>query len=222
MQGSGLFVDHYAALKLEGGASLDEIKRSFRRLAKSHHPDISHDDGLKFLEIYTAYRILVDPDSRKDYDTIYLGRKNGDRARDLIYRQCIRIPSSRFVFPGSMAGLARKGLMRKSLRPRDRRIFLRIDYDLELPLHRDEMRKPIHVTIPLISRVICPECMGSDIHCDACNGKGSRKVADRISLLIAGGLIDGQVLELDLRKFKRSAHSHFKKSTIRIKISDKQ
>ena len=63
-----VFVDHYTILGIAPGSGAEDIKRAFRGLAKIHHPDVSHDDGLRFLEIYTAYRVLRDPIERSRHD----------------------------------------------------------------------------------------------------------------------------------------------------------
>lgn len=63
--------DYYSILGVEQGASQDEIKRAYRRLARKHHPDANKDDpgaADKFKEISEAYRVLSDPEKRARYD----------------------------------------------------------------------------------------------------------------------------------------------------------
>lgn len=59
--------DHYRTLGLERGCSPEDIKRAYRRLASQHHPDKGGDTG-RFQEIEEAYRVLGDPDQRRQYD----------------------------------------------------------------------------------------------------------------------------------------------------------
>lgn len=59
--------DYYKILGVEKGASEDEIKKSFRRLAHEHHPDKGGDQQ-KFKDINEAYQILGDKDKRTKYD----------------------------------------------------------------------------------------------------------------------------------------------------------
>ncbi|WP_205512870.1 J domain-containing protein [Longitalea arenae] len=62
--------DYYKILGLPSTASLQEIKRSFRRLAQQYHPDKhggSHMAAAQFREIQEAYKTLSDPKKREAY-----------------------------------------------------------------------------------------------------------------------------------------------------------
>jgi len=64
-------MDFYILLGLERGATLNDIKRAYKRLARKHHPDINPGDRLaeqKFRQIAEAYETLSDPDRRRHYD----------------------------------------------------------------------------------------------------------------------------------------------------------
>ncbi|MDP9370861.1 MAG: DnaJ domain-containing protein, partial [Chloroflexota bacterium] len=68
--------DHYATLRVRPDASREEIERSYRRLARAHHPDLLRDaspearrraeETLK--RINGAYAVLGDPQRRRFYD----------------------------------------------------------------------------------------------------------------------------------------------------------
>ena len=63
--------DYYEVLGLSKGASADEIKKSYRQLAKKYHPDLNPDNKeaeAKFKEVNEAYEILSDPDKKEKYD----------------------------------------------------------------------------------------------------------------------------------------------------------
>jgi molecular chaperone DnaJ len=63
--------DFYQVLGVSEKASQDEIKKAYRKLAKTHHPDANRGDekaAERFKEIGEAYAVLSAPDKRKQYD----------------------------------------------------------------------------------------------------------------------------------------------------------
>lgn len=64
--------DLYRVLGVRRGATADEIRRAYRRLARQHHPDLtSEPDGpQQFAAVSRAYEILRDPVQRARYDHV--------------------------------------------------------------------------------------------------------------------------------------------------------
>jgi molecular chaperone DnaJ len=60
--------DYYEVLGVKKDASVDEIKKAFRRLAVQHHPDKEGGNEEKFKEINEAYDVLKDQSKRQRYD----------------------------------------------------------------------------------------------------------------------------------------------------------
>lgn len=62
--------DYYEILGVSKTASPEQIKKSYRNLARKHHPDVDKDVGAaeKFKEINEAYQVLADPQKRSAYD----------------------------------------------------------------------------------------------------------------------------------------------------------
>ncbi len=63
--------DYYKILGIDKGASKEEIKRAFRKLARKYHPDVNPDEaksGEKFKKINEAYSLLSDDKKREMYD----------------------------------------------------------------------------------------------------------------------------------------------------------
>src|ERR687884_756675 len=63
--------DLYKVLGVSKEASQEEIRRSYRKLARKHHPDANRDDPKaeeRFKEIQHAYEILSSPEKRREYD----------------------------------------------------------------------------------------------------------------------------------------------------------
>ncbi len=60
--------DYYSILGVAKGATQDELKKAYRKLAHTHHPDKAGGDEAKFKEINEAYGVLGDPEKRRQYD----------------------------------------------------------------------------------------------------------------------------------------------------------
>ena len=66
------FKDYYKILGLERNATQGEVKKAYRKLARTQHPDINKDVGseAKFKEISEANEVLSDPEKRAAYDQL--------------------------------------------------------------------------------------------------------------------------------------------------------
>jgi molecular chaperone DnaJ len=63
--------DYYKTLGVSKKATLSDIKKAYRKLARKYHPDLNPGDKIsesKFKEITEAYEVLKDPEKRKQYD----------------------------------------------------------------------------------------------------------------------------------------------------------
>lgn len=60
--------DYYKTLGVDKGASQEDIKKAFRKLAHQYHPDKAHGDEAKFKEANEAYQVLGDEKKRAQYD----------------------------------------------------------------------------------------------------------------------------------------------------------
>src|SRR5580692_9407714 len=74
------YKDYYESLGVPRTASADDLKKSYRKLARLYHPDVAKDKKSaeeKFKGINEAYEVLGDADKRKKYDELGADWKQG-------------------------------------------------------------------------------------------------------------------------------------------------
>lgn len=209
----------YEVLEIPFGATTEEIKTSFRHLVKQFHPDNPLTGSYsKFQILYLAYQTLTG-EGRKSYDEEF--KRN--YAREFVKRKLeehpVVLPVSRVRFTTGILELAKRGLMRKGFRNKDRRKVTGIDYDLIIDIKESEIIRPVIAVIPLTVRIVCRDCMGGDPHCPACSGRGSYKGYKNLKVEFPkSALLHGKVFEFDLSKFRPDSFTHFKKKYLRVKL----
>jgi len=193
--------DYYEVLGIQKGASADEVKTAYRRLAKRYHPDMNKDDPSaheKFKEINEAFSVLSDAKKREQYDNF------GTAEDDTGQGYSSQGPFSGFDFGGfsnfgdifstifgggsdddddsemgfgNPFGFSRKK-ERKSNAGRD------LSFDLEIELEESFNGTTKHITVTKFEE--CPRCNGtgaegalSKKECPVCHGTGYVKNARR-------------------------------------------
>ncbi len=179
--------DYYEVLGLERGASNEEIKKAYRRLAKQFHPDFNKDDAAaekKFTEIKEAYDVLSDPQKRDQYDRFghQAGFNGGSGGFDGFGGTGFR--STGFggideIFEQFFGGMGGMGGRRRQPGP-EQGDHLR--YDLDITLEEAYNGKEKVITIPRTET--CPDCDGKKANsgagvetCYSCGGSGQQQYA---------------------------------------------
>ena len=75
--------DYYKTLGVSRDANADDIRKSYRRLARKYHPDVSDDPNAetKFKEVSEAYEVLKDQEKRQLYDQLGSNWQSGQQFR---------------------------------------------------------------------------------------------------------------------------------------------
>jgi molecular chaperone DnaJ len=172
--------DYYEVLGVGKGASADDIKRSYRRLAMKHHPDKNpgnNEAEAKFKECAEAYEVLSDPEKRKRYDQFGHEGLRGVGMRDYSHMQWQDISSifedvfEGFGGFGDLFGMGRRG----------RRTGPARGYDLEttVELALEDIAGGVEKTIEFTRQDTCTACSGSGSakgkppsRCPSCGGSG--------------------------------------------------
>lgn len=181
--------DFYEILGVDKGASAEEIKKSYRKLAIKFHPDKNPDDPTaedKFKEAAEAYSILSDEDKRRRYDQFGHagvggasggggGYGGGGFSMDDIFSQFGDIFGDNSPF-GDMFGGGRGGNGRRVRKGSDLRIKLKLDLQ--------EVANGVEKKIKVKRYTSCNTCGGNGAkngtsltNCTTCSGSGQvRKV----------------------------------------------
>jgi molecular chaperone DnaJ len=194
--------DLYGALGVAKGASADEIKKAYRKLARQYHPDTNPGDASaeeRFKEVQHAYDVLSDPEKRKAYDQF--GSSDGRAGfdpRGFNFEDAFNVGDLGDlgdVF-GGLFGRGRGGQQQRSRAERGADLEAQVNLSFEDSLKGLETRIPVDVETacrdcggsgakPGTSPKICPECRGRGVTsesqglfalsqpCPRCRGNGT-------------------------------------------------
>ena len=180
--------DYYEVLGVEKSASQDEVKKSYRKLAKKHHPDMNQDNKAeaeeKFKEVSEAYEVLADPKKRDTYDQYGHSGLNGAFGGDgFQWNDFTHQSDVNDIFGGDFGSIfdtffGGGGRRRRSPTGPSRGSDLR--YDMQITLKA--AAKGLVQTVSIPHNKQCKECAGtgaakgsSPITCQNCHGSGQVK-----------------------------------------------
>ena len=215
--------DYYETLGVDRGASGDELKKAYRKLAMKFHPDRNPDDPAaeqKFKDINEAYGVLKDQESRATYDRFgHAAFEGGGGPRG----------AHGFDFAGGFADIFDEmfgefmGGGRRGGRTSRRGADLR--YNMEVSLDEAFEGKSAQVRVP--TSVVCETCDGagaepgsSPVTCQMCQGRGRMRAQQGFFTVertcpTCGG--NGRVIEKPCRGCSGSGRVH-KEKTLQVTI----
>lgn len=200
-------LNYYEILGVGKGASDEEIKRAYRRLAQKHHPDKPGGDEKKFKEINEAYQVLSDKQKRGQYDqygqTFEQAQSQGQGGfggaqgfgdfggfADTFQNangEGINFEFGREGFGDIFSDLFGEGRTRGGRRGRRAKKGEDVAIDIEMTL--EEAFSGIEREINLYKRAVCPSCKGSGaevgskiVNCPVCKGTGEIRQTRRTIL----------------------------------------
>ncbi len=166
--------DYYEVLGVSKSATADEIKSSYRKLAKKYHPDLNHEPGAeeKFKEVQEAYDVLSDETKRSQYDQFghaaFDPNQGGFGAGGFSGFQDVDLGD---IFGSFFGGGSRRSARTGPIRGNDTLMQIRISF-------MDAINGKT-ITLPITYDETCPSCNGSgakspsDIEtCSYCHGSG--------------------------------------------------
>jgi molecular chaperone DnaJ len=190
--------DLYKLLGLRRDASLEEIKKAYRQLAKRHHPDRTQNnpqDTEIFKAVSMAFATLSNPERRAEYDRLLTAAEHrvaNPRARRA------RAAAADFRRQNTPFG----DIIEEFFQGWGGAPFERDERVLEVTLTSQEARVGVTVPVNIPWKDQCARCQGSGLApfsiCHGCRGSGFTHGSRRITLTVPPGVTSGTTQRLCL------------------------
>lgn len=153
--------DYYDVLGVSRGASDDELKKAYRKLAMKWHPDRNADNPeaeQKFKEISEAYEVLKDPQKRASYDQFGHDAFQNNGGGGGFHQGFNDFGGFSSIFEEMFGGFGGGGggSANRASRGND------LQYNLTMTLEEAYTTRKVNITIP------------TSVSCEKCNGKGTK------------------------------------------------
>jgi molecular chaperone DnaJ len=173
--------DFYGVLGVPKGASDDEIKKAYRKLARQYHPDRNAGDAAaeeRFKSINEAYDTLSDAEKRKQYDTFGQTFRPGQAPTDGFGGFDPRAAQG-FDFGDLFGGLFNRGGGSGGRRAEPQATPRGADVEVPVQVSFEDALRGVTLKVPVVKAVACATCHGSGAApgtspkiCPECKGRG--------------------------------------------------
>ncbi len=208
-------INYYEILGVSLHATEEEIKKQYRKLAKKYHPDSNTNEASeeKFKLITEAYKTLIDPTKRLEYNKrlLHIKFEKKEETKEG------EISKVKIIYTRTLGELARRGFLRTNISKKHREAR-DLKYDVEIILDYFEAQKGGIIEIDVPTKLPCPHCGGVDPYCRLCGGKGYIIRAQKIKVLLPKSPVSGEIFEVDLSKIKQKNLAVFRAQKLRMKI----
>lgn len=165
--------DYYDILGLTRKASLEDIKKAFRKLARKYHPDLNPGDKTaeqKFKEINEAYAVLGDPRKKEEYDRF--GKSPFETGGP--WYEGVRTPGFEDIFEFGMGDIF--GDIFGGASRAERQRARGSDITTSLTVSLEEAFTGAQKTLTVSREAVCERCRGEGADkyetCQRCKGSG--------------------------------------------------
>jgi molecular chaperone DnaJ len=167
--------DYYRILGVSRDASVDAIKRAYRRLAKQFHPDVAMEAAPEeFRDVQTAYETLADAERRRRYD-----------------ESLVRVENKYSPLSWSFVRSPAAGDLRRPVRPGS------LSGEILLTPKEAAAGGVLPLDVPLLTT--CPSCEGTGgfvFDCPRCDGEGKVERRFPVPVRIPPGVREGTVFQV--------------------------
>jgi molecular chaperone DnaJ len=216
--------DYYSILGVEDDATQEEVKKAYRKLAKTLHPDINKDDHIaasdRFKKVKEAYEILSNPLKREKYD-LELMRAGGNIQAKTQYTS----GGYRYTGPNIAPQKGSDVKIDLTITFADSFNGIRRGIDISMPIRCDKcdgsgaepntpvsqcptckgsgaLIAPVQTSQGYVNqRIICSTCNGRGIlmqrFCSKCSGVGLVNGIDNVQISLPAGVEDGAIIKLN-------------------------